>query len=633
MVAPQAKGASLMPPADIKQSFETIQLRVMDVAALKRKCALLEGTGKLISWIGVPLLIVTLLEYALHLPFYLRLPVLPAVAFFSIWWGWRYVGRPLVDRYVPTRAALLVESARPDLQTRLVSALQLYPELSAANPRFDLGLIRALVHYAQESTKSDDFRRVVDQRPAKRSVGFGVATLIIWIGAILFNPAGMGSALASFGSAWGDLGDAIRKAAGAKIIIDPPGRAAFLVGSDVTLHARQQGFHRAEMQVLTRDVGASDWKQAEVQVSDQGEADFTALAVARSFECRFVAGTIESDPITVIVTERPRIVTLTVEYTLPDYVRRAPIVQPRSDGNLKALFGSTIVLTVEANKNLKSMKLAGSFLDQPQTFSVAGRYAKAVIRVDSERWLTNPAAEITEKYTLSMSDEYGYDNDDASREYDLVVAKDLEPSLSFVGLPHRTSADEPHVLQENLGAIGLVIKASDDWGISKVAIKYRIENLDNGTEKRSGTKEQQFALPRADIPQLSLLRLSEVDAEVGDRIVFWAEAEDAYNLEPSKGPHKVVTSTYRIAVVTQEEMFTEAVYRDDWSTQWYESLQVATLAKREIPARSSPESEPAAVVAAKLMEASQLGDSVRGSDQQLVQDYFDSLNVVRTEPK
>ena len=82
--------------------------------------------------------------------------------------------------------------------------------------------------------------------------------------------------------------------------------------------------------------------------------------------------------------------------------------------------------------------------------------------------------------------------------------------------------------------------------------------------------------------------------------------------------------------MTQEELFTEAVYKDDWSTQWYESLQVATLSKREVPPRSSPDSEPASKVAAKLLEASQVSDGVKGSDQQLVQDYFDSLNVIRT---
>ena len=124
--------------------------------------------------------------------------------------------------------------------------------------------------------------------------------------------------------------------------------------------------------------------------------------------------------------------------------------------------------------------------------------------------------------------------------------------------------------------------------------------------------------------------LADLHLTAGDRLVFWAEAEDAYDLEqPQKGPHRTITPTYRIAVVAQEESFNEVVYKDDWSTQWYDSLKVATLTKREIPPRQSPDREPAADVAKKLLEAPQNGDSVQGADRQLVQDYFDSLNVMR----
>jgi len=616
--------------AAAQSSFNTLRDRVMAVASLKKRRTVLEGVGRVVAWIGFPLLLVTLAQLALHLPFYLRLPVIPALIVATLLWTWRFVVRPILDRYEPARAALLVESAQPHLQNRLVSALQLYPELLLQKPRFDASLINALVIHAQQSTQSDDFRKIVETRPARRQMMMAGATIVLWIISIVAHPTGVMGSLASFGSAWDDLGNALRKAAGAKIVVDPLSRPAFLIGTDVTLHVRQMGFQNETMQAFTRDTGASTWNESTISVNATGETDFKIAAAKKTFEARFAVGTIESDPVTVVMTERPRIASLTVEYALPDYVRRAPIVQPRSDGHLRALFGSTVVLTIEANKPLKSAAMSGDFLDQPRSFSVAGRFAKVVVRIDADRWGKSALAEIAEKYRLLLTDEFGYDNDDPAREYDLIILKDASPRISFVGLPHRSPADEPHVLQQNLSSIPIVIKASDDWGISKVAVHYRVEDLDSGAQISTGVKEQQFALPRADVPQLALLRLSDLDVQVGQRIVFWGEAEDAYNLDPSTGPHRAATSQYRIAVVTQEEMFTEAVYRDDWSTQWYESLQVATLAKREIPARTSPESEPAAQAAKKLMEASQAGDSVRGADQQLVQDYFESLNVVRT---
>ena len=79
-----------------------------------------------------------------------------------------------------------------------------------------------------------------------------------------------------------------------------------------------------------------------------------------------------------------------------------------------------------------------------------------------------------------------------------------------------------------------------------------------------------------------------------------------------------------------EEVFNEVIfYKDDWSAQWYDALKVATLNRREIPPRQSPDHESASVVAKKLQEAPQTGDSVQGADRQLVQDYFDSLNAIK----
>ena len=131
----------------------------------------------------------------------------------------------------------------------------------------------------------------------------------------------------------------------------------------------------------------------------------------------------------------------------------------------------------------------------------------------------------------------------------------------------------------------------------------------------------------ADVPRLRVLALTELGAKVGDRIVYWAEVEDAYDLEPEKGPHKARTPNYRFAVVSQEELFADIRYNDTWSVDWYDKKKVATLSQREAPARMAPDNEPAAQVAARLLDAPPVVDSLRGVDQELVRDYYDSLNT------
>lgn len=615
---------------NLQSTYDTLRARVLAVAALHRRCALAAGAGWLVWILGLPLLAATVLERAVGLPFWLRAPVLPLLAVAFAWWGWRRLIRPLRERYTPTRAALLVEARRPELASRLVSALEVYPDLDAARPRFDPAMVGALVLHTQRATQHEDFCAVIDRRPARRQLTAAGVTLLLWLAVFIFDPAGMGRSLGNFARAWRDVRNIAQKATGAEIVIAPLERPAFLVGSSVTLRATQRGFRSDEMQMFTRADGDTEWRATSLRVDATGQSAHNTTNAAKTFEAYFASGRIQSRRVTVNITERPRIVNLTVEYELPAYARRAPIVQPRSDGNLKALFGSSVILTLEANKPLKSAVMTRSFATEPEPFSVGGRHARGVLRLDLDQWRADERPAIPASYQLTLTDEFGHTNADAGRTYELLVQKDQPPTISFVGLPHKSSAQEPHILEKSLPGIALTVRAKDDWGVAKISLHYRLEDLDTGAEKLKDTRVRRFDVPRAEVPQLSLLRLAELGATVGQRIVFWAEVEDAYDLEPTKGPHTARTPAYKLAVVAQEDLFTEVSYKDDWSTQWYDALKIATLSDREVPVRQSPDREPPAKVAEKLLNAPQLTDRLRGSDRRLVQDYFDSLNVGKT---
>jgi hypothetical protein len=631
----------------VHSDYQSLRQRVLQVAQIHRRSAVTGGAGRLFWLIGLPLLAILLLQMFVGLPFWLRLPVLPLVLAALLWLGWRLIARPLLERYTVTQAALLVEARRPQLSSKLVSALECYHDLADSAPRFDGGMVEALVLHTAHSTSGEDFTQVIDRRQVRNQLLAGRAVLALWIAAFAFAPQAMANAFRSLGAAWGDIRNIIQKAAGAGINIDPLPRPAYLRGEMVVLHATQHGFSSSTMQVFIRNSGEQEWKTFDRSVDAGGKAEFENVNTASTFEVYFASGRIESERKTVIVTEKPRIANLSVEYNLPEYAHHAPIVQARSDGSLDAVYGTTVVLTIRANKPIKTAELKivkkvnGTLVPiETSPATVGGEYARAVVRLTGKSWLAERDAMSDDSYFLTLTDEYGYSNDPAGQPYKLTVTTDQPPKVVFLGLPHRTEKDEPHLLEQRINSLSAIVRASDDYGVSKLMLHYRVEDLETGIIKRA-TKgdapngrddppQQVFPLPRADIPQAVLLRFADLHLTAGDRLVFWAEAEDAYDLEqPQKGPHRAVTPTYRIAVVAQEESFNEVVYKDDWSTKWYDSLKVATLTKREIPPRQSPDREPAADVAKKLLEAPQNGDSVQGSDRQLVQDYFDSLNVVK----
>ncbi|HUW34040.1 MAG TPA: hypothetical protein VM223_20725, partial [Planctomycetota bacterium] len=542
----------------VRQAHETLLSRVEAVAGLHNRCALVEGAGRFCWNIGAPLLAVLLAQAVIGLPLLLRVAVLPLLVAGVVWCGWRGIIRPLLNRCGAGRAAMLIETAWPRMQSRIISALQLYPELEKDKTWFDGAMLSGLVLWAQESTANEDFGTVIDRQPARRAAIAAAVIAAGWLIVFAVSSDRMLSAVGQFGSAWKEARQIALRATGAKIVIEKLDRSAYLRGSTITIRARQKGFRADAMEILIRQItpnGADgELRREPVKVDADGRAQFTLADAQQTFECSFQAGRIVSDQIRAIVTEPPRIAKLSVEYDLPAYVRRAPIVQPRSDGNLKSLYGGSILLTIEANKNIKTATLSLSYAKKPEPMSVGGQFAQGSIQLTADSWLHDKRAEIAETYKLRLTDEYGFVNEDADQAYALVITKDQPPSIEFTGLPHRSSADEPHIPEKDLDRIGLSVRGQDDYGIAKVTLHYRIEDLETGKEKGKGSKPYAFGLPPTQTA-LSLARAPQLGLTVGDRLVFWAEAEDAYDLDPQAGPHKSTTPPYRMAIVTEEQLF------------------------------------------------------------------------------
>src|SRR5205814_1911644 len=79
MAHAQTPGVVMM-TSKVTSAYQTLRSRVLRVAVVHRRSAVTEGAGRLAWLIGLPLLAVLLLQIAIGLPFYLRVPVLPLLA-------------------------------------------------------------------------------------------------------------------------------------------------------------------------------------------------------------------------------------------------------------------------------------------------------------------------------------------------------------------------------------------------------------------------------------------------------------------------------------------------------------------------------------------------------------------------
>ncbi len=612
--------------ATVEQAYRAVRERVLALAALQRRCVVAVGAGRLVWLVGAPLLVAIALQAAVGMPLVVRALVLPAALIAALWLAWRGVIRPALARATPVAAALMVERARPGLESRLVSALETYPDLAAEKPRFHRDLVEALVLRAGADVAAADLDTVVDRRPARRQLAGAALALVAWIAAVAIAPGALGGGLRGLVDAWRDLADHLRGAFGAGIAIEPLERA-YLAGSDVTVRARLHGFSAAETIVHWRIAEDETWNERTLAVDAEGRAALDMPAATKSFTCWFSVGKLVSERVEVVVTERPRIANLVVEYAAPDYVRRAPEVDSRSDGNLDALYGSTVVLTVEANKPLAGATLTVAGGAEPISFSVGDRFANGVLKLDVDAWLAS-ATDIETAYTLALVDEYGFANDDAAKAYRLVVRKDQPPTIAFSGLPHTSPAQEPTLLERDLVRLPLVLKAADDQGVARISLHWRIEDLLEIEAPRDGAgKEKSFVSPPRQVSGVSLARLADLGATVGDRIVFWAEAHDAYDLGPEHAPHVARTPDYRIAVVSREEIMADVMYAGTWTVDLYNRQKQAALSKRDAPTPSDPPPEPPGTVQPRAIDVSQVDDALSGIDQEVYRAYIGSLDA------
>ena len=614
----------------VRQSYDALKQRVLAVAGKQRRVAAADGISRAALALLVPLLVIMGLDAWLGLHYILRAAAVVGIVAATVFLLVRHGVLPLLKRHTVTEAAMLVETGLPDLNGRVVSSLEVFEDLDREPPRFDRGMVVALVQYAQESTGSQDFGRVIETRRMRRNAALAGASIVLAVGLAVAQPGAFGTLFSRLVGAFSEVGQFAQKMAGATIDVEP-GDVTILRGEAVRLIARQKGFHSSVVRLHVIGEGAEAEAVDDLAADPSGRAEKRLSALENGITYYFTAGKVRSARHGIKVTERPRIVNMRIEYEFPRYVRRAPVVVGRSDGRIEALFGSTAILTLEANKPLKSARLQLSWrlADKNEVeLMVGGKFARATLKLDSSAWLAADQP-ISESYEIGLTCEDGYKNQDASRPYPVAVKKDQPPEIQFVRLANRSPEHEVHVLDTDVGSVGFYVDARDDYGLQQITFHYSVEDLLSNARKREDVRKRVFQMPQSEFGAGLLLRLSELKPEVGERVVFWAEAQDAYDLEPEKGPHTTRTPAYRIAVVTREELFEEVLYSDDWSTTWYDPLKVATLSRRAAPPRMSPTNEALAKVAEILLEKAPHSNRVSIENQRMVEDYFNSINVSR----
>ena len=280
--------------------------------------------------------------------------------------------------------------------------------------------------------------------------------------------------------------------------------------------------------------------------------------VQEPFAYFFEAENVSSDTFNVKVVEPPFVRNVQVTVIPPRYTGRKP-EKINGDGNIVALKGSVVKIKAEASKTLKS-----AYIEFP--------HKKIPLEIKGKNLFGKFKALKSTEYKFALFDSLGNKNR-YPISYSVEVSEDEFPEIEIL-----SPAKDIELGNEN--GIPLVIKISDDYGFSKLVLKY----------KRTFTKFQDsdttlhgIRLPIEKKDEQTVLydwNLLPLNIQVNDVISYYAEV---YDNDAIGGYKKSVSKTYKIYLPPLEEFLAKAENESKKALQEFaKSLKEAEKLKQEM---------------------------------------------------
>ena len=538
---------------ETRDGYAELQARILDARRVWKRS--LFWTGIAIVLIGFLAIIVgeSIIDWINPLPSYVRAVLLAGIVAATIYLLYKNLIKPIRASLTTRDVALNVEQNHPELEDRLVSAVQ-FGSRETEDP-IEQHMLHRLVNDTTERIKGIDFKRTVDHSRTRKFAA--IATLVIafcCLIAVLF-PIETQTSLKRIFIPW-EKTDPILTT---KIEVSP-GNARILTGKSLQIQANVTGkstekvvlnYHPKDA-VLTEDNGEILQQINMVQnPDDKREFAYEIFNINTEMQYYVTANEKTSEKFTVEVFEMPRIDEVSVSYTYPEYTNLKPVVQQGS-GDIQAVVGSTAEIRMTANKVIQSATF--NFSNPESTEGVAENVEGELTANTSEMLIVDgnilsKTIDVDEsgKYNVTLLCIDGFNNE-IPIEYTIKAMPDKVPEV-VIKEPGRD------VKATKLEEIKIVAEVTDDYGISNFSLKYRVG--------RGELMEIPFEIatdPVVDNVSKHLqsgthtFYLEEYDVEPGEIISYYAHAADNNTLT---GPGEGSSEIYFIEIKPFNQRLTE----------------------------------------------------------------------------
>ena len=538
-----------------EQSYQEITNRLH---SLRKQWRLLLFSHSLLRWSGTIALALTLafiIDQILPLPRLFRMGLVLLWLGIGVYAAFLYLIQPVFQKLTNACVAAYVESHYPGFENRILSAVQLKPEMEDNRFGYALGFIEKLIEGTHQLMNEIESRKVFSQEfmKLKQYGGFALIAFVLLFTTLFIFP----SAAKDFAQAF----DALPKTPQDILIVQidevQPGNVRIQSGTDVTIATKVTGHFGAPVHLYYR-VGGGDetmastsaWRNL-LMTRDETEIAyrFTFKNVTQSMEYYIAAKEEQSGHFYITVTRAPIVNRFQLKLNYPKYTQLSPQVLGENLGDVATLIGTMVHFEGDANQPIASARLVFKESDPVKlTISEGKRLSGSFI------------VQRSEKYHIELIDVDNILNSQPIA-YTIHAIEDAEPQIEIV-------APGKDVVLDDSMIISLQLDAKDDYGVEKIQLVYRVEGTDDDVvvplKMWNPTDTPVFIEFPWDIDPIGLYP--------GDIISYHAEAIDADNVS---GPNIGKSNIYSIRFPTLAELYDAVEFEQEGEMQGLEALHDA----------------------------------------------------------
>ncbi|RKU25618.1 hypothetical protein C6499_14695 [Candidatus Poribacteria bacterium] len=534
-----------------REGYAELQAKILDARRVWKRSIFWAGFAIVLTGIIAVFVSEAIVDWLMPLPSFVRIALLTVGVGVTGYLLYKYLVQPLRAALTLRDIALNVEQNHPDLEDRLVSAIE-FGNREATDP-IEAHMLQRLLEDTTQRVKSIDFKATVDHSRTRKHVGIAALVVVGCCVLALLFPTELRTSLLRVLVPWEKTEPVLTT----RLTVEP-GNARILRGRSLPIHVTVTG-KSAEKVVLTyenvqqQEIATAETKATQQQINmlqnpdDKRGFAYEIFNIDADIEYYVVANETTSERYTVEVFEMPKVTEISVAYTYPDYTRLKPVVQTGT-GDIQAVVGTQAEIRLTTNKAIQT----ATFFQRGDVKQGDPKVVSTPMVISNGSTLTTTIDVTTDgTYTVELLCIDGFNNE-IPIEYTIKAMPDAVPEV-VIKEPGRD------IKTTKLGEVEIIAEATDDYGVAELKLIYRV----GSNELQELVMESSDPLVESgavDVVQRRVAEgrytfyLEEFDVEPGDIISYYAHATDNNTLT---GPGEASSDIYFIEIRPFNENFQE----------------------------------------------------------------------------